>query len=435
MGYKKNNLKTTSLKRTTRGKRHSSAPPIRQMITSAPEIQVGTDRTKWTNSIKALKPFFIDILADCLEKPFYMESKTVPMVISAFNETTDKEELSYTELKYTGNIQLTWGLIGGIVYEYIFNVDTSKKNADFTPTSDVDLPVCIPDIFYKEDNETMKVDLDKVLDSSFFKDLVDQIIKRFQAMDLSYINSMLDDLPEHEGEEEYFDLGGKIRIISNAGNKLVKTMVTKKIQLFISINGQYDEIVDMMTKFEEDMQSQKEKFTCIVKKGHDGAERKIHYTPLERLLTSEIDALQARYVLGNVKTENHVGRIMYIFKTIVASGNTVHMQSAMMDATVWLSKMSKSLEDFPKPKRFEASPSAYKKLADKVLCTYKGKNMTIKDILSPIAPYAIGRHSPWFRGIFPDFETANALKPALQPSRSKSRMSKRRPFRKIATSI
>jgi hypothetical protein len=150
-------------------------------------------------------------------------------------------------------------------------------------------------------------------------------------------------------------------------------------------------------------------------------------------LTSEIDALQARYVLGNVKTENHVGRIMYIFKTIVASGNTVHMQSAMMDATVWLSKMSKSLEDFPKPKRFDASPSAYKKLADKVLCKYKGKDMTIKDILSPIAPYAIGRHSPWFRGIFPDVED-NALK-QTSPIRSKSRLSKRRPFRKSASSI
>ena len=369
------------------------------------EIFVGADRARWTKSVEKVKPFFIDVIADCFKDPFTVESKTIPMLYETTNDegdtTTEEQELSYS-----GSLQLTWSLIGGIVYEYIYDVDTAKKNAPFTPTCDIDLPVCIPDVFYKEEEEDsdteddsgiLTINFDKVLESTLFKDLVDQIIKRLSETDFSYIDKLLDVLPASDQQSEYpFSDHGKIRIISAEGSKRSLTMVSKKIQLYISVDGQYGEIADIMMKFASN-QRKLDSASCVVKKGaYDGIPRNIFYVPLDGLLMSEIDALLNRFQLGNVKTENHIGRILYILNSVVASGNTLQLQSSVMSTIRILAKLAREIDG-------KVNADVYAKIATKKLCTYKGKDVTIKDIIFPIAPYAVGKmNNPWFIGVFPE---------------------------------
>lgn len=367
------------------------------------EIFVGADRKKWTDSVKKHKPFFIDIIADCFRDPFGVESKTIPMLLDT-TDITGAEKTEEQELTYSGSLQLTWSLIGGIVYEYIYDIDTAKKNAPFTPTCDIDLPVCIPDVFYKEGNDEnddddeiytdiLRINFDKVLDSTLFQDLVYQIINRLKKMDFSHL--VLDELPPANEEYDVYD-HGKIRIIAAEGSKRNVAMVSKKIQMFISVDGQYGEIADIMMKLEQN-QTKINSSTCVVKKGHhDGIHRNIFYIPLEGLLISEIDALLNRFQLGNVKTENHIGRIRYILKTIVASGNTLQQQCVMMDTIRMLSKIARDINA-------KSHAKMYAGVAKKVLCKYKGQDVTVKDIFLPIARFAVlEKKNPWYVGIFPE---------------------------------
>ena len=375
------------------------------------EIFVGPERAKWTKSVGKVKPFFIEVIADCFKDPFTVDNKIIPMLY----ETTDKHGETITEeqeLTYSGSLQLAWSLIGGIVYEYIYDVNTAKKNAPFTPTCDIDLPVCIPDVFYKDeydegeddddededdDSGILKINIDKVLDSTLFKDLVDQIIKRLSGTDYSNIDELLDVLPHGDNMEYPFSDHGKIRIISAEGSKRSLTMVSKKIQIYISIDGQYGEIADIMMKLEEN-QRKIDSSSCVMKKGvYDDIQRNIFYMPLDGLIVSEIDAFLNRYKLGNVKTENHIGRILYILKSIVASGNTLQLQSSMMSTIRLLVKLDREISG-KKP----TSAEVFAEMASKKLCTYKGKYVTIKDIIFPIAPYAVGKMNQWFMGVFPE---------------------------------
>lgn len=338
-------------------------------------IFVEDSRKQWIESTTQFKPYFIEKVIDCLSEPITIESKKIPTTIYDDDDNPVPEEMTYS-----GDVHLKWCLTGGIVYEYIYEVDTTSSDSLFTTTSDVDVPVKIMDSFSDEFNI---VDPKRLLSSEFFEEIVLQIIKRLITIDFSNMDDIFDELPPTD-EVDYID-NGKVRIIC-AEKSCDGDIVMNKIQLFISKDGYYDEIMDIMVNFE--VANNKDTRDQMTKVGSDGIVREIYFSRIFSLLNGELNALLERFELKNVKTENHIGRILYLLDKIDDEDNELDKYSAASLCEMFIGKVEKKLKVYTED------------LRDLVLAEYKGRKIRMVDIVWPISEYALSRHRQRFIMLF-----------------------------------
>ena len=329
-------------------------------------------RNKWIAATHELKPIFVEKIADALATPIEVIEKKIPMV------TEGDDGNIYDELTYTETVGLEWYLFGGMVYEYIYDVDTFSQKCPFTPTSDVDIPIKIAD---KISTEYITVNHKQLLKSEFFTDIIFQVIKRLNDIDFSGLD--IDALPPTT-ELDYVD-NGKVRILLSE-NDVVGELVFQKIQLMINKDGIYDEIADIMISFEVNNYKDKRAIKQIC--GHDGVLRTIYYYSLIDIITSEFEALLERFTLNNYKTENHIGRIMWILSEINRERNDLNTRMILNTCSYFISRLER---------KYKVKTEDLKYL---VLCQYRKRDITICDILEQISKYAISFLNPRFVILF-----------------------------------
>lgn len=342
-------------------------------------IFVDESRKKWIEATTQLKPYFIEKVTDCLSQPLTIISKKIPI------NSYDEEDVTLNEISFSGDIHPKWVLTGGIVYEYIYDVDTMDNNSFFTTTSDIDIPVKIMDIFSDEFNI---VDTKKFLTSEFFDDVVFQTIERLNCIDFSDMDYLFDNLPDSD-VVDYID-NGKVRIVC-AESSNTDNLAMRKTQLFISKDGYYDEIMDIMIYIE--VGDNTDKRDQVIKKGTDGIERIIYFNRITTLLNGEFEALIERFVSANVKTENHIGRILYILTRVAYEDDELNKYAVSTLCELFITSICRRR----KIKIID--------LKEIVLAEYKGKQMKITDIIYPIADYAISKHRARFVMLFPELST------------------------------
>lgn len=334
-------------------------------------MNVSDDRRKWTNSIVFLKKYFLEKIYDIFNKPIQLSNVSIPTLI--YND--DKEEEK--ELFYSGIVDLQWKLFGGYIYEYIFDENLSNHDAYFSPTADVDFSVLIPD---KYSTEFIVCDTNKLLQSSFYNSIYMELMSRITDIDFSDISDICDDLPINNDKINSVDFG-KVRFVCS--DKIEDSNICQqKIQVYISVNGQYNEIVDIIIYFEMGYNNQKN--DKIIKLGNDEKSHMINYEPLDNLLSAEFQALQVRLDEVTDKTKNHIGRILYLLMKISKFDNELLKYSVINICNSFLLYLENKLK----------LPTS--KLQHHVLLNYKGVNITVSDLFRSLAEYGIMKNNQRF---------------------------------------
>lgn len=347
------------------------------------KLNISKERKRWTNINHKYKKYFTEKILPIFDKHFFISDVFVPI------ETSDPDtgDITSTEISYTGHIDLLAYIMGGYVYEYIFNADVKSNDAFFSATEDVDLQVIIPDIF--SDGDFISINSNLILKSTFFQGIITNIIERLYYLDYTDLDSfdILDSLPEpNENEKDFVDKD-KVRIV------LVESyneddLTFQKIQLKICKNGIYEDIMDIMITMEKNIKKTEVEF--IEKLCYDGISREIKYLPKSKLFSSEFDALIDRYSHTEVitKTRNHVGRMLFLLFIISSSDNEADKYAVKLICEYKLSNLVREKK------------MTLQDVAKIVICEYKGAIITIADLISPIKDYAISKHSDRFIKIF-----------------------------------
>ena len=345
-------------------------------------MEVNKERRHWTNVNSFYKRYFTEKILPIFDDHFMVDNCSIPFLV--FNQ--ESEESLETTISYLGPIDLNACLLGGYVYEYVFNADVNSENAWFSQTGDVDIPVRISDIFSDEFNN---VNINKLDKSEFFNSIITQIIERLVNLDYTELEHLdpLNDLPDIEDNIIYYEKN-KVRFVIE-DSTIEGNMIHKKIQIMICKNDIYEEIVDLMIVFEISVNSYNTEF--ITKKCYDGSIREIKYTSKKNLLSSEINALLARYTYPEVitKTRNHLGRILFLLTLIDISTNEIDKYAAKSTCEHLLARLCSLLNN-----------SSSKESSLTVICDYKGEIFTFADMVSPIKQYCLKKHSQRFIQVF-----------------------------------
>lgn len=345
-------------------------------------FNIEKSRRHWTNINEKFKQYFTEKILPVFDLHFYINDKSIP--IKQYKEKED----DYTEdvISYNGNINLNAFLIGGYVYEYVFNADVNSDKEFFSPTGDVDISIKIPDIF--TDDYTI-VDISKMLESEFFNDILCQIIERLKLLDYNDLDlfDKLDNLSIDNETSDYFDkqnIRFEIAEQSISGN-----LVMQKIQIKICKNGIFEEIMDLMINFE--MNSNSSSIDIISKECYDGVTRNIKYASKRKQLSDEISTLFARYEYQEViiKTRNHLGRILFLLLLIDLSSNEADKYAAKSTCEYTASQLKRKLKLV-----------SLKDVGKIEICNYKGAMFTFADMILPIKEYCLSKKSQVFIQIF-----------------------------------
>lgn len=336
-------------------------------------IHVEEERQNWIEQTHVLKPYFIEKITDCLREPVHIVHTDVQTI--EMHEDKKEDELAHGHATIT-EVNLSWRLQGGVVYEYIYGVDTERPDSFFTTTSDIDISVKILDHI---SDEEMVVDTSKLLENSFFSDSILAIVRRLNGVDFSGMDDILDDLPYTE-EINSVD-NGKVRIVV-AESHAEAEIVQHKIQVMISRRGCYDEIADIMVYFERCATTNSVEQKLIL--GSDGLEREMYYTNLTSMLNSEIDAFIVRNGKCELKAQNHIGRILYILTYVNTEGTKKQKVESCNVCALFITKLTRE---------YRITREALK---TKDLIVYKGRYLRITDILRPISKWAIDNYIPAF---------------------------------------
>lgn len=185
---------------------------------------------------------------------------------------------------------------------------------------------------------------------------------------------------------DYFD-NGNIRIIVTEGES-EGDLTSRKIQLYISKNGIHAEIVDIIIHFETGVETNKSESKSI--KCYDGITRDIYYADKYKMLSSEFDALIARFSYEEVaiKVQNHIGRILFLLTLISLGDNEDDKSLASICSEYNLYKFTKVFK------------CKIKDLGKKIIGKYKGQDISIETLVSPIKDYAILKNYGRFKAIF-----------------------------------
>lgn len=335
-------------------------------------MNVSDDRRRWTNSIVYLKKHFLEKIYNIFNIPIRLGNVFIPATIYDENEISIKEKLSYN-----GIVDLQWKLFGGYVYEYIFDEDLTNKNAYFSPTADIDFAVMIPDNY---STEFIVCDTNEMLKSSFYNGIYMTLLSRVTDLDFSEISYLLDELPPNDDDENNVDFG-KIRFVCS--DKMSSDNICQqKIQIYVSVNGYYNELVDIIIYFE--MSNNKQKSDKIIKTGINLKEHEINYEPLDKLLNSELSALLTRLDDITDKTQNHVGRILYLLSKLSTYDNDILKYVIINTCNLFMVNLEKKYK------------CKINDLRNIVLLKYKGLDITVKELFRSISEYAIKRHNQRF---------------------------------------
>lgn len=300
-----------------------------------------------------------------LEKlnPILNTKITIPETEIEMNDDDQLQCISY----FNGEIQLYPILLGGYVYEYIYRVNVNDPNSLFTETEDVDIKLCIPDLF---SNEDMKITISKLNDKhSIFNIIVLEIINLLINQD--YSDSLyLDDLPENN-DEITFDCG-KLRFIIS--DSFYKSLAFQKIEVICYRDNVLYKICDIMISLE-----------CGYTSPNLSTFNGINYLPIIELLNSELLSLKDRYkhqVCFN-KSHNHIGRILFLLNYINNNLNDSIKSQCVIECSRFILSLGNKHEDI-------------RKCGNKLLLKYKNKNFRVIDLFVSIREYGLSINNQIF---------------------------------------
>lgn len=339
-------------------------------------LNVSRKRRHWTNVNSFYKKYFTEKIIPIFNDSLTIDDCSIPILID------DHEESS---IQFKDMINLTSYLIGGYVYEYIYNLDVESENSYISPTSDVDIPVKIPDLFSDESNV---VDVKRLGESDFFINVINQIIEKLTSLDYSELENLnpLNDLPEVEDEFTYYDKN-KVRFL--IGETMIEeSSISKKIQIMICKDDIYEEIVDLMIVFSVGMKDFKIEEKS--KEFYNDSIGIIKYASKKELLSSDVDALLSRYNYPELisKTRNHLGRVLYLLTLIDVNGNDDDKFAAKSTCEYLFTRLHRLFK------------INFKEISKIVICSYKNEIFTFGDMISPIKNYALQKRSQIFIQVF-----------------------------------
>ncbi len=306
-----------------------------------------------------------DLKKYILEKlnPILNTKIRVPKTEFEMNNDDELNCISY----FDSEIQLYPILLGGYTYEYIYKVDVNSSNSLFTETEDVDIKLCIPDLF---SNEEMKITINKLNDrNSIFNVIVLQIITLLVNQDYSD-SPYLDDLPENSSEFN-FD-SGKMRFIIS--DSFYKSLAFQKIEVICYRDSILYKICDIMIALE-----------CGYSVPKLSIVNGINCLHITELLNYELSALKRRYKykICYDKTHNHIGRILFLLDYINNNLNDLIKTESVIECSRFILSLGNKYDDI-------------RKCGNKLLLKYKNKNFRVIDLFVSIKEYGLSINNQIF---------------------------------------
>lgn len=332
-------------------------------------LEINSQRSQWTGANGQLKRYFFEKIMPIFNESIELTNSPVPII--------DFEDIE-DEILHTGAVSVMAVLMGGYEYEYYLQDVISIYNNYFSLTEDVDVNIIVADIF---SNEFLTVNIHKLAtNNNFFEHIVSVFFKKLSLLDFSDCPP-LDNLPHEDHDDNYFD-NGRVRICFE--EKSVDAIVQRKLQIKICKDGMYKAIMDLMFSFEKNYTPSH--YITIKKICYDSIEREFKLLSLDSLLSDDLDALLNRYKYREAmtKTRNHFGRITYLLTYIATCDDEMIKFKCKIVVEYFLIKLSRKL-------RIPIKQAVYT-----VVCSYKSKEVTFKDMVEPLKEYAIFKHSSVF---------------------------------------
>lgn len=335
------------------------------------QFKIPDSRKNWINSTHHLKSYFLEKIVQIFELPFQMEDVKVDTKIY------QDEEMIPSTIYYDGDITLTPILIGGYPFEYIYEADVESENALFTKTEDLDLQVKIPDFI---SDEYQIVNVNKLIEGQFYQEILDQIETRISNLGFSDLSL---EFPPVEG----LNIDNVNLVIDDTN--VQDDICFKRVYFKIMVDGHYHHIVDMMISFE--LMQNKIDDDIFEKTCYDGVARNFVIMNRLKLLHSSFETIYSMIVSNryNHKMKNHIGRVIHLLNYISKLKDKDEKYGACVTCEQFIIKLQKKLKI-----------SSVKQLSLMVITEFKGEDLTLRSLISPISDYAISRHLSRFIDMF-----------------------------------
>lgn len=329
-------------------------------------------RTLWISQTRHYKSKILERLVPILNSEFIVNGSAG--LISTEEEYPSGETL----VNFNGLVPIQWRVMGGYVYELIFAI---KSNNLFTETADVDIGVHVKDMF--STNDTVMINCATYGTSSFFEDFLEKFIQKMKLIDFSDIESELDELPKTHEENGIIHDFGKLRFFISSPIS-TQTLCQRKIQIYLSRGGVYDEIFDII--FYTELLSDKTLIYEVFDLRTENGITKVNCCDLLRLVCGDLEALGERIAKPSEKSNNHIGRIMYIFQkfNLMTEEEQRYIISAVSLFCARLSRITKL-------KGLELGKYEF---------VYRTKMISISEFLEPLKFAANKFNTPYFIHMF-----------------------------------
>lgn len=329
-------------------------------------------RELWIANTRHYKSKFLELLIPIFNSKFHIEGSAG--VISNEEEFPSEETL----IHFDGIVPTQWRVMGGYVYELMFGI---KSNSLFTETADVDVAFKVSNVFAND--EYTVINPSSYGTSSFFESFLEQFISRMKQLDFSNIEPELDDLPNFHDEDGIIHDFGRIRFFI-ANPISTQYLCQRKIQIYLSKGGVYDELFDII--FYTDFISDKNLEIEVVNMETQSGSIEVNCCDLLRLVCGDLEALGERIIKPSEKSANHIGRILYIFG-MIDQMNEKEQRYIIASAAVFCSKLSRKI----KVKGLELGKYEF---------VYRNRTISISELLESLKPLANKFITPFFIHMF-----------------------------------
>lgn len=341
-------------------------------------LDIPQNRREWTKNTKEMKSYFFEKLSSIFENKIFINK------VSVDTKFQNDDELIESIIEYTDYIKLIPILIGGFSFEYINKVDVESINALFSKTEDVDMKIFIPDNIT---TEYQVVDTEKLINGDFYSKIISIIINRCINNGFKELTDV-DNLSELQSGESGVNVDNVNIVIDDI--TIYGNICYQRLYFKIKVKEQYQHIVDMMVTFEVNLD--KYKYNTYDIQCYDGKIRIMYVESYIHLLHSSFDTI-INYITVidryDYKLLNHIGRIFYILNFIVDYSDLKTKQIACTVCEQFIIRMCRILmiKDF-------------NELGSIIITNYKGNDISIASLLSPISEYAFSKNINRFNKMY-----------------------------------